>query len=97
MDRLTMFEYVSKPGWLHRVDARAKLAAMVLLSLALLTGERLPLMLASLVLAAALVRGPLPLKRLWQGLRWLAPLLLVVVAARALRSEEHTSDSSHYS
>jgi energy-coupling factor transporter transmembrane protein EcfT len=84
MDRLTMFEYTSKPGWLHRIDARAKLAGMVLLSLALLTAGPLPLMVASLVLAAALVRGPLPLKRLWQGLAWLAPLLLVVVAARAL-------------
>jgi energy-coupling factor transporter transmembrane protein EcfT len=84
MDRLTMFEYASKPCWLHRIDARAKLAGMVLLSLALIATGALPLIATSLVLAAAFLHGPLPAKHLWVGLRWLAPLLLVVVAARAL-------------
>lgn len=82
MDSLTIFEYSARPSGLYRIDARGKLAALVLLSLVTLRAGPAALTLASTMLAVYACRGPLPPKRLWRGLRWLIPLLVLIAAAR---------------
>lgn len=84
MDRLSFFEYSARSAWLLRVDARAKLAAMVLLSLALLSGGPAALVPVSMLTVLYFIRGPRPVGRLWHGLRWFAPLLALMIAARGL-------------
>jgi len=84
VDDLRTFEYSAQHARLLQVDARVKLAAVVLLSLALLNGGPAVLALASLLMALHWIRAPRLWRSLWSGLRWLTPLLGLVVIARAL-------------
>jgi len=83
LDGLTIFEYSARSGRLSRVDPRAKLAGMLLLSMVLLSAGWTALALASLLTGLYILRDFEWMGRLWHGLRWLAPLLALMAAARA--------------
>jgi energy-coupling factor transporter transmembrane protein EcfT len=75
-----------RPGnaFLHRLDVRFKLIALILVSLATIKASALGLGLASLLLLGAAVNTHLSLPRLFRELRYFLVFLLFVWLARSL-------------
>lgn len=77
--------YLARPSWLHRLDPRAKLCAVVLAGAAALFFRQIAVLAALLILAhLALVLAQIPAGRLrWLWAR-LAPLLIVILLLQPL-------------
>ncbi len=86
-----MLGYLARETWAHRIPAGAKLAALALVSLAVLPLHDWRILGASLVLTLALIAslGPDALKRLAQ-LRPIAVLLVVILLLHGLMGDWQT-------
>jgi biotin transport system permease protein len=84
MAELSAFGFRPGDSLLHRIDPRFKLGSLMLLSLAALHGQVVPLSLITVPLLWLGCRSRLPLKGAAAELRYFSILLLAVFAARAL-------------
>jgi energy-coupling factor transport system permease protein len=77
--------YLARESWLHRLDPRAKLWAVLLASVVALTYQSIAV-LAGLLLGAHLVllSARVPVARLWWLWRRLLPLLLMILVLQPL-------------
>lgn len=78
------FGYHHAATWLHDLDARVKMAAMVLFSMASLRACDAALAMAFLVVMLLLYQIRLPVWRWFHSLRWYLLLLLAIVLVRAM-------------
>jgi len=87
---LNVFSF--RPGWsrLHRLDARVKLLALMLLSLLSLGAGRVSLAVISILLTVLAADCGLSLLRLARELKYFFLLLLLVFAARSLSTPGET-------
>ena len=84
MAQLAALSYQPGNALLHRFDARLKLIALVMLSLATVKASVLGLSLATLIILMAAINANLALKRLFTELRYFSVLLAFVWLARGL-------------
>lgn len=78
------FGYAHAASWLHDLDARVKLAAMIMLSIAGLRAGGTTLALAAVVAVLLQKQARLPVTRWLLSLKWYLVLLFAIVLARAL-------------
>jgi len=84
MAELTSFSYVAGNSLLHRLDARLKILAIVLLSLVVFNIDFAGLGILSAVLLGAVMQARLPLGSGIRELRYFSVLLLLIFVARVL-------------
>ena len=84
MAELTSFKYKAADSLLHRMDARFKIACIILLSLVDLNADLRALGLLTLILLGFILKARLPLASGFREMRYFLVLLLLIFAARVL-------------
>jgi biotin transport system permease protein len=84
MAELTSFSYSAGDSLLHRMDARFKLACIILLSVVVLNADLRELGLLTIILLGVILRARLPLASGFREMRYFLILLLLIFAARVL-------------
>ena len=87
MAELTAFSYLSGTSLLHRIDARFKIATVILLSLVILNVDLGGLGFLTAVLLGVIFQARLPLSSGLKELRIFSILLILVFVARVLSNE----------
>ena len=84
MAELTSFSYSAGDSLLHRMDARFKIACIILLSIVVLNADLRELGLLTIILLGVILRARLPLASGLREMRYFLMLLLLIFAARVL-------------
>jgi energy-coupling factor transporter transmembrane protein EcfT len=87
MAELTSFSYTAGDSTLHRLDARFKIAFMVIISLVCLNAYFRGLGILTLILLGVILRARLPLASGLREMRYFLVLLLLIFAARVLSTD----------
>jgi len=87
MAELTSFSYTAGDSLLHRIDARFKMAFIILLSLVGLNAYFRELGFLTLILLGIILRARLPLAAGLREMRYFLILLLLIFVARVLSTE----------
>ena len=81
---MTSFSYSAGDSLLHRMDARFKIACIILLSIVVLNADLRELGLLTIILLGVILRARLPLASGLREMRYFLMLLLLIFAARVL-------------
>ncbi|ROR01859.1 energy-coupling factor transporter transmembrane component T family protein [Desulfosoma caldarium] len=96
MARRLALHYVPRSSFVHALDARTKLFAVLLLSSALLRPNRLALAVVTLGLVVATAAARLPWALLWRTYRGWLPFFLLVFLVQAFSLNHVPSKSAMY-